>query len=76
MACEWLCTRGQGAGVLSEENQGPEKQRNPPPSDVSSCNKGVYWSKTNSKQNSIINMFKDLKEKLAIKNEQIGNLRK
>ena len=73
---KWLHTRGQGARVLSEGNQGTERQITPPPSYTSSCNQGVYRSRINTKQNSIISMFKDLEDKLAIKNEQIGNLRK
>lgn len=40
-----MCYRGQGAKVLYEENQGQERQMNPPPSCLSSCNKGVYRSK-------------------------------
>ena len=74
MAYKWLRARGQGARVLCEGNQGTERQINPPPSYASSCNKGVYCSRINTKQNSIINMFKDLEDKLAIKNEQIENL--
>ena len=74
LAYKWLRARGQGARVLSEGNQGTERQINPPPSYASSCNKGIYCSRINTKQNSIINMFKDLEDKLAIKNEQIENL--
>ena len=47
----WLCARGQGAGILSEEYQGPEKQINPPPSYLISCKKGVYCYKKNDQAN-------------------------
>ena len=46
----WLCAGQQGAGVLSEENQGPEKQTNPPPSYLSSGDKGVSCSKKKKKK--------------------------
>ena len=32
MPSKWLCARGQGARVPVEENHGPERQINPPPS--------------------------------------------
>uniref|UniRef100_A0A8B9WEK1 40S ribosomal protein S8 n=1 Tax=Bos mutus grunniens TaxID=30521 RepID=A0A8B9WEK1_BOSMU len=39
-----LCARGKRARVLSEEDQGPERQINPLLSCLSSSNKGVYCS--------------------------------
>lgn len=39
----WLRARGQGTGVRSQKNQGPEMQVNFPPYYVSPCNKGVSW---------------------------------
>ena len=43
-----LCARGKRARVLSEEDQGPERQINPLLSCLSSSNKGVYCSMPSS----------------------------
>ena len=45
-----LHARGKRARVLSEEDQGRERQINPLPSCLSSSNKGIYCSKQNKRQ--------------------------
>ena len=45
-----LCARGKRAQVLSQGDQGPDRQINPLPSYLSSSNKGVYCSKKKSNQ--------------------------
>lgn len=80
VAEQMAVTRGQGAGVLGEENQGPQRQMNRLPSLLKiSHNKGVYsWEKISGeiKFTDKSSWGKNFSQEILEKKESICNAKK